>query len=112
MSIWTDSLDAIYESDIGADAVLSLLTDSIRAIDKTTGVDVAPLGLANVPTLLPAACVRRASLTDAGITDLADLINATITLNGVTWRIVNHAYRPQPGGELEGEVYLLLRETS
>lgn len=110
MSVWTDSLDAIYDSEIGTDMVLSLLTDSIRAIDKTTGVDVSPLGLANVPTVLPAACVKRRDLTEAGITDLSTLVGAEVTLNGTTWRIVNHGYRPQPGGELEGEVYLILRQ--
>lgn len=110
MSIFTDALDAIFDSDIGVDATLSVLTDGIRAIDKTTGVDLQPLGLAQQPTIVPAAVVRRRTLTEAGVTNLASLINATITLNGATWKIVNHGYRPQPGGELDGEVYLFLRK--
>lgn len=109
MSVWTDSLDAIYDTDIAVDGSLSLLTDTIRVIDKTSGVDLMPLGQAKVPTIVPAACVRRYELTAAGLSP-TDLINATLTMNGGTWRIVNHAYRPQPGGELEGEVTLILRQ--
>lgn len=111
MTIWTDALDAIYASDIGVDGTLSLLTDSIRMVDKTTGVDVQPIGLATMPTILPAVCVQRRVLTAAGVTNLSTLINATVTVNGVTWKITNHAYRPQPGGELDGEVFLILRAT-
>lgn len=110
LSIWTDSLDAIYDTDVAVDGVLSILTASVRVIDKTAGVDLMPLGKAKVPTIVPAACVRRYELTAAGVTDLAPLLNATLTFNGATWRIVNHVYRPQPGGEMDGEITLILRQ--
>lgn len=110
MSIWTDALDDIYASDIAVDGTLSLLTESIRVIDKTDGIDLALLGKAGVQTIVPAAVVQRSVLTAAGVTNMASLIQATITLNGVTWRIANHAYRVQPGGERDGEVFLILRK--
>lgn len=110
MTIWTDALDNIYSTDIAVDGLFSFLTESVRVIDKTAGVDLMPLGHAKVPTIVPAACVQRTVLTAAGVTDLADVINQTLTLNGATWRIVNHAYRVYPGGELGGEVTLILRK--
>lgn len=109
MSIFTDALDAIYSSDIGVDAQLSLLTESVRMVDKTTGVDLQALGHATMPTIVPAACIQRSTLDDAGIT-LATLIGTTLTINGATWRIYNHVYRVQPGGEQDGELFLLLRK--
>lgn len=112
MSVWSDGLDAIYDSDIATDGVFSFLTESVRVIDKTAGVDLSLIGAASMPTVAPAACVRRSTLTDAGITNLADLINATVTLNGATWKITNHHYRPQPDGELAGEVWLVLRRAA
>lgn len=110
MTVWTDALDGIYASDIAVDGVFDFLTDSIRVIDKTAGVDLMPLGHAKVPTIVPAAVVQRSTLAAAGVTSLASLLNQTLTLNGATWKIVNHAYRVWPGGELGGEVTLILRK--
>jgi stage V sporulation protein SpoVS len=110
MSIFTDALDDIYDSDIGVDATLSILTESVRVIDKTAGVELQPSGKVSVPTLVPAVAIQRSTLTEAGVTNLATLINTTITLNGATWKIINHRPAPQPGGERDGEVYLILRE--
>lgn len=113
MSIFSDALDIIHSSDIGSDAVFNVLgttEGTLRVIDKTSGVDLQLIGQATVPTIVPAAVVRRSVLTGAGVTNLATLLNTTIALNGATWKIVNHAYRPQPGGEMEGEVYLILRK--
>ncbi len=105
-----DALDEIYASDIAVDGLFSIATDMVRVIDKTAGVDLMPLGQAKVPTIAPAACVQRRTLTALGVTNLATIINATLTFNGATWRIVNHAYRVQPGGEQDGEVTLILRK--
>lgn len=109
MTIWSDALDDIYASEVATDGVLSVLTESVRVIDKTVGVDLMPLGQAKVPTIVPAACIRRSTLVEAGIA-LSTLINATITLNGVSWKIANHAYRARPDGELGGELLLILRQ--
>lgn len=113
MSIFIDALDAIYESEVGVDATISILTEAVRVIDKTAGVELRPLGDKGgmMPTVLPVAAIRRAELTEQGVTNLATLLNATITLNGATWKIINHRPAPQPGGERDGEIYLILRAT-
>lgn len=110
MTVWTDALDAIYATDIAVDGVFSISSESVRVIDKTAGVDLMPLGQAKVPTIVPAVCVQRRALTSLGVTNLAALINTTVAFNGSTWKIVNHAYRVQPGGEQDGEVLLILRK--
>ncbi len=110
MSVFTEALDAIYDSDIGVDAVFSILTESVRVIDKTAGVELK-VGNATLPTVHPAIAVRRTTLTETGVTNLATLVNTTVTVNGVEWKIINHRSAPQPGGERDGEVYLILRAT-
>ena len=109
LEMFSDALDVIYES-LGVEAVLSVVTEGITVLDKTSGVDLeAGQGAIRRPTLTPAAVVRRAELTSVGITDLSDIVNAQITFNGVTWRIASHKPKPTPEGESKGELYLILR---
>ena len=108
MDLDTILLAPIY-STWGTDA--ELLTPSgamktLRVIDKTEGVEIS-LGNVNVPTLRPAAAVRRTSLSDQGLS-LADVDDAQITINDVLWRIKGHAPKSGPNGEAKGEIYLLL----
>lgn len=110
MSIWSDALDTIYESDIGTDAVLEAFgTEEVRVLDKTSGIDLRILGKADVKTIVPAACIRRASLVEAGL-DPVDLLRTAVTMNDQTWTIINHGYRARPDGETQGELFLILRQ--
>lgn len=111
MSVFSISLDAIYTSPIGTDATFSAFTPGDRVIDKTAGVEVQPVaGGTKVPTIVVACMVRRAKLIERGVTNLATLVNSTVTFNGATWIIHNYSFAPQPGGELEGEARLHLRK--
>jgi len=101
-------LAPIYAT-FGTDAeILTTAGDekTLRVIDKTEGVEIS-LGNVNVPTLRPAAAVRRTSLSDQGLS-LADVDDAQITINDVLWRIKGHAPKSGPNGEAKGEIYLLL----
>lgn len=112
MSIWTDQLNAIYDSPIGTDATVDLLPSvTFRAVDKTSGVDLQMLGKASVQTIVPAVCLRRYELDANGVTP-ASILNSVWTFNGANWKVINTAYRAQPGGEMEGELWLILRATS
>jgi hypothetical protein len=102
----------------GVEAVITPVTSASPAtlivIDKTSGVPVPRAGQRfagdpDVDTLGPAAVVRVTALTDAGLTR-ADLRRASLTMNGQTYRIESTVPRSTPGGEADGEVYLMLSE--
>jgi hypothetical protein len=77
----------------------------LTAIDKTAGVLVGtPI---EVGTLVPAAAVRASELASLGLA-VALLDDCHIALNGVTWRIASTKPKPSPGGEADGEYWLLL----
>jgi hypothetical protein len=105
-------LGPIY-STLGA-AVTVTLNDSdmtevsLTVIDKTSGVPVQ-LGDMEAHTVRPAAAVRMTQLTASGLTP-ASLDDATLSLDGTTWRVRGHMLRPGIGGESKGEVYLLLAD--
>lgn len=102
-------VDAVITSDDGS------LLANVTAIDMTAGVEVRGhrrIGAAQfveVGSIRPAADVRAYELSDKGVSP-ADLINAFIALNGVTWRIKSKEPRPCPAGEAAGEIRLLLGE--
>lgn len=111
MTIWQDSLDAIYASDIAVNATLSAGTAgsglTLRMIDKTVGIEVGEPDDPQVTTILPAAYVRMSELTSNSLTR-QDLDNATVTIGGRDWRVKSHLLRPCPDGELAGEVCMFL----
>jgi hypothetical protein len=94
----------------GVDAALLLNTADeyeIRAIDKTSGTEVM-IGDTEFPTVMPAAAVMVEDLTALGL-NAGDLVDGTLTINEVEWRIINHRPRPTPAGESKGELLLILR---
>lgn len=111
--------DAVY-AHYGVEAVLTMPeTDGavleFTAIDITGGVSVGGAHgnvtaggfRSEIDTLEPAASVRAADLTDI---DLEDLPEATLLINGKTWKVRGSAPKPSPNGEASGEVYLWLTE--
>lgn len=106
--IFQANLDSIYTA-LGVDATLELGSElyTIRAIDKTTG-QVLNVGKAEMPDWKPMCAVKVVDLAALLIINYADLIDATITLNGVAWNIVNYTPKPTPYGG--GELYLELRQ--
>lgn len=115
MTIWSDMLDRIYESEIGVSATLTAGTGtgadglSVTVIDKTSGLEISDQE--NLQTIRPAAIVRMAELTAAGIAH-SELDSGSLALAAKTWRIHSHFLKPNPDGELKGEVVLLLMDES
>lgn len=83
-------------------------TVDLTAIDETAGTEV--LDRAGVATILPAAAVRAVELAEKNVA-LVDLSGASLALNGKTWGVVRHGYRPTPNGEGQGEILLVLDES-
>lgn len=113
MTLWSVHLDAIYISPVAVDAHFNATTEGFdaRVVDKTMGLEVQPEPKGpRVPTLLPAACVRKSELLAKGVTVLATLVDTTVTFSGVTWKIINYGFRPSPEGETGGEIALYLRK--
>jgi hypothetical protein len=114
MSIFNRSLDQIYGSPIGVRATITGAsggapgTITIRAIDKTDGLEI-PMEGGEIPTILPAACVRVSELKRKGVDEAKQLVKATIAMNGTSWEIIRTLDRRTPHGK--GELALLLRET-
>ena len=115
MTIWSDMLDRIYESEIGVSATLTAGTGtgadglSVTVIDKTSGLQINEQD--NLQTIRPAASVRMAELTAAGISH-AELDGGSLALADKTWRIHSHFLTPTPDGEIKGQVVLLLMDES
>ncbi len=82
---------------------------SVTAIDKTSGVAVSVSGDPEIQTIRPAAAIRVAELTAAGVTR-ADIDTGTIEMNGTVWRLEATLPRPTPNGEDDGELWLILIE--
>lgn len=81
----------------------------VTAIDKTAGVEVATSGSFDVLTIKPAAAIRVRELAALGVA-LAALDEATLLLNGKSWRVRSHMLKPGPQGEHKGEVFLILSD--
>lgn len=82
------------------------LSMTLRMIDMTRGIEVGD-GLVTVATVEPAALVRKADLTAAGLR-ASDLIESEFTLNDAAWRVESTQPRPTVHGAENGEVVLLL----
>lgn len=76
----------------------------LKAVDHTSGVAV----LDGVQTVDPQAEILAADLAALGVT-AAQLVDATLVLNGVTWRISSVQPLPTTSGEADGEYLLLLQ---
>jgi hypothetical protein len=114
MTIWTDSLSAVYASAMAVDAVILPPTSgapvAVRAMDKTSGVVLATDTDAEYQSVVAVAVVQMTALADAGLVADTDLDGGTITLDGKAWTIKQHRLKPSPEGELRGEVVLILSD--
>jgi len=111
---WIVMLDPIYDV-IGVEAQIvtapGVPLETVTVIDKTDGIDAALVGGdISVQSIVPAAAVRVRELAEKDI-DLADLLDGAITFNGATWTIKSHRPKPTPGGEADGELYLILEKS-
>ena len=113
MTIWSDSLDAIYASPIAVDAQIEPGTGgtaaNIRVIDKTDGIEISDGGQASTMTIKPAVNVR---MTELAVNSLGkdDVDGGVIVLNSKRWTVEAHLMRPSPDGEAAGEIILLLTD--
>lgn len=80
----------------------------LRGIDKTGGVEVA-LSQTEIPTIQPAVTVMVADMIEVGLNP-DDLIDALITVNGSSWKVLTYMRKPSPHGETDGELYIILQE--
>ncbi len=96
----------------GSAAVLTVgaVDYPITAVDHTSGVTV----LDGVQTVDPQAEIQAADLAALGLAkdDIEDDPNATLELNGTTWRITSVQPLPTTQGEADGEYLLLLQATA
>ncbi|RWN95187.1 MAG: hypothetical protein EOS05_10335 [Mesorhizobium sp.] len=110
MNMWAMHYNALYSSPLAVDAVLVVACGdqpkTIRAFDKTMPKTIGFQG-ADVLTIGPAAAVRATDLADV---DPAKLRDASLELNGKTWRVASHQVVPAPTGEAAGEILLILSE--
>ena len=114
MTLWSDNLENIYESDIAVTATLLVPSSggaefSVRLIDKTSGIEISDQQ--GLQTIRSAAVLRMSTLEDNSILR-TDLDNGTVTINSKDWKIQSHLLKPNPDGELKGEVVLLLIDES
>lgn len=117
MADYASFYDAIYERE-GTDAVITLDDTAgteieVRALYMPSGMMIGGQPV-QMGTVRMSAAIRRTELTDAGLTDLADLDRATIEFTeiGETWRIKSWVPAPAPIGEAQGELRLILAEAS
>jgi predicted metal-dependent TIM-barrel fold hydrolase len=113
MTVWSDMLDNIYTSEIGVDATLTPGSGSealtVRIIDKTRGMEFVNDSNTGVMSISPAATIRMSTLEAEGLTR-ADLDDGVVTINSKDWRIKSHVLKPNPDGELKGEVVMILSD--
>jgi hypothetical protein len=111
VTIWSDSLDAIYASDIAVNGTLSPGTGgddvTLRMIDKTVGLAVGDPDEPANQTILPAAFVRLSEMAERSVTR-AQIESGTVTIAGRDWRVKSTQPRPSPDGEQLGELCMFL----
>jgi hypothetical protein len=101
---WNSALyDPLY-SNFGVEAELA--GETVTVIDMTAGVEI-DAGNALLPTIKPAAMVRAAELTTAGLT-AENLPDAILLLNSNEWTVKNVHPKPGPEGKGSGEYLLVL----
>lgn len=79
----------------------------LEVIDKSQGIEVS--NDVGVKTLHPAATVRVSVLKAANLTR-AELRDATLVMNGKSWRIEATEPLPTPNGESDGQIMMYLSE--
>lgn len=108
---WSDVLlEPIYRQ-FGVDIDFVLANDdmiSLVGLDKSGGVEIATADI-NVPSIHPACVIRMVDLIELGYAP-EDLMEAVLSLNGVSWKVMSYYPRPSPRGENDGELYIVLAE--
>ncbi|WP_424363598.1 hypothetical protein [Methylocystis parvus] len=79
---------------------------TLPAIDMTAGLEIT-LGSVDIPTIQPVAMIRAADLA-AQSKRPDQLLGATVSLSGKSWRIESYKPKPGPAGEAHGEYALIL----
>ena len=112
MTIWSDSLDNIYSSEIAVSATLTPGagssngdTISVVLIDKTSGIEVIDQN--GLQTIIPVAFLRMSTLESNNLVR-SDMDGGSVVINSKTWKINAHTLKPNPDGELKGEIVLML----
>jgi hypothetical protein len=112
MTIWSDMLDGIYDTDIAVDASLTGGSGgdavSVRIVDKTDGLDLVD-GEGIVRSIQAAAYIRMSELSDNSIS-IDDLAGGTLVIGTKSWVIKSYRLKPNPDGELSGEVIIFLHD--
>jgi hypothetical protein len=101
--------DPIYAT-IGEPGIINGV-EGFTVLDKTGGLEIKEKGQVEVQTIACAAVVRSRELQELGVA-LTDLENGTLIMSAYEWRIESYRLRPSPKGQRDGEVLLLLSETS
>lgn len=81
------------------------------ALDKTFGVPTIDSGNPHVDTatIRPCCIIRMADLIDLSLTP-TDLMEAVLDMNGTSWIVKSYFPKPSPGGQNDGELYIILME--
>jgi hypothetical protein len=105
---WQAHYDPIYNT-LGVTATIASSggqSAAVTVIDKTAGFLITD-PRTQIDTIRPVADVRARELQQVGI-EVSDLPEGTILVNEQTWRIKSYLPKPSPGGELDGEIRLIL----
>lgn len=107
------SLGPIY-SLIGVTTQFALNNDEIIelvALDKTSGVPTLDSSSPHVDTatIRPCCIIRMSDLIDLNLQP-SDLMEAVLEMNGTSWIVKSYFPRPSPGGQNDGELYIILME--
>lgn len=101
---------AIYDPLYGIFGVVATLDtgteNEVTVIDQTAGIEIGASSV-DLPVISPAALVRVAELDEKEISE-ESLLEASLTIRGITWTIKNVAAKPGPDGKNSGELMLLL----
>jgi hypothetical protein len=107
---WTKTLFAPIYKTLGVPITFILVNTSVievLGLDKTGGVEVSE-GI-SLQTIRPAAVLRMADLAAIDVAP-DELMDAVCSINGESWKVKSYYPRPSPGGEGDGELYLILSE--
>src|SRR5687767_10670285 len=103
-----DELFGPIHDDLAVDVVVTPITSAgaatVPMIEDTVGMDVEMAGGTIVSTVRPAATVRMAVLTAAGLTR-SDMKGAALQMSGRTYRVESSEPRPTPNGDADGQLF-------